>query len=52
MKQRIVIEYDIIDKSVKVAENDCTTFEAFGILEAAKMMIAGNWLSKSEGDET
>lgn len=51
MKQRILIEYDITDRSLKIVENDFTTFESFGILEGAKMMIAGGWLSETEGEE-
>lgn len=43
---KIVIEYDPINRSVSISENDFTSFEAFGMLEAAKAMIANDWLEK------
>lgn len=43
---RIVIEYDPLEKSVAIKENDFTTFEAFGMLEAAKAMISADWIEK------
>lgn len=50
MKKRIVIEYDVINNAVSIPENDMTTFEAFGMLEAAKQMITEKWL-KNDGEE-
>ena len=49
----MVIEYDPINRSVEIVENDFTTFEAFGVLEAVKAMIANGWLRIEErgGDE-
>jgi hypothetical protein len=44
MDKQIVIKYDILTKELKVEENDFTTFEALGILEAVKAMISNNWL--------
>lgn len=46
MMQRIVIEYDPIKRDVYVTENDFSTFEAFGILEAVKQMISQRWLEE------
>lgn len=45
LEQRIVISYEVLTKTVKVEENDFTTFEALGILEAVKAMISNNWLN-------
>jgi hypothetical protein len=44
MEKQIVIKYDVITRELKVEENDFTTFEALGILEAVKAMICENWL--------
>ena len=49
MEQRIEIVYDPITKTIRIKENDFTTFESFGILEAAKQMIANGWFA--EGDD-
>lgn len=51
MKQRIVIEYDALEKSLKISENDFTALEAFGVLEGAKTMISANWLGDTEEEE-
>lgn len=51
MKKRIVIEYDVIKNAVGIVENDMSTFEAFGVIEAAKQMIAAAWLDKTEGED-
>ncbi len=51
MKRRIVIEYDVIENSVGISENDMSTFEAFGVIEAAKQMIADRWLNTTEGKD-
>lgn len=48
MEKQIVIKYDIITKELKVEENDFTTFEALGILEAVKAMISNNWLREEQ----
>ena len=48
MKQKITIEYDPINREISIIENEFTTFEALGILEAAKQMIANGWLSSEE----
>ena len=45
MKQQITLEYDPINRELAITENDFTTFEALGILEAAKQMIANGWLT-------
>jgi hypothetical protein len=44
MEKQIVIIYDVVTRELKIQENDFTTFEALGILEAAKAMITDNWL--------
>lgn len=36
---RLVIEYDTLDRKITIVENDFTTFEAFGILEATKLLV-------------
>lgn len=47
----IVLEYDPKERTVRIKENDFTTFEAFGVLEAAKQMISHGWLYiEQEGD--
>jgi hypothetical protein len=46
MEKKILIKYDIITRKLKIDENDFTTFEALGILEAAKAMISNNWLTE------
>lgn len=45
---KILIEYDPVDRTIKITENDFTTFEALGLLEAAKAMISKHWLE--DGD--
>lgn len=50
MKKILVIEYDMINNSITIPENDFTTFEVFGMLEAAKAMIADRWLNGDEGE--
>jgi hypothetical protein len=47
MNQRIVIQYNPITKDLEIVENEFSTFEAFGILEAAKQMIANGWLNET-----
>lgn len=44
MEQKITIVYDPVARTVTIENNDFTTFEAFGLLEAAKQMIAQRWL--------
>lgn len=51
MKKRLVIEYDIVTNSISIPENEMSTFEAFGMLEAAKLMIADRWMEITEGEE-
>lgn len=46
MEQKLTIVYDPINGTLGIAENDFTTFEALGVLEAAKQMIAHNWLKE------
>ncbi|MCM3598996.1 hypothetical protein M4D55_24985 [Metabacillus idriensis] len=46
MEQQLVIKYDITTRILKIEENDFTTFEALGILEAAKAMISDDWLKE------
>lgn len=46
MEQVIVIKYNPITKTLEIKENEFTTFEAFGVLEAAKQMIANGWLNE------
>ena len=48
VKKRLVIEYDVIDGAVGIAENDMSVFESFGVIEAAKAMIAAEWISKPD----
>jgi hypothetical protein len=43
---KIIIEYDPVNKTLEIVENDFTTFEAMGILTAANSMIAENWHEK------
>lgn len=45
MEQTITIKYNPINRTLSIVENDFTTFEALGILEAAKAMIASNWIN-------
>lgn len=40
----MIIDYDPVTSTLAVKENDFTTFEALGILEATKAMISDNWL--------
>ena len=47
MKKRIVIEYDVMDNAISIPENDMSTFEAFGVIEAAKQMISDRWLNST-----
>jgi hypothetical protein len=44
MIKEIIIQYDHIDNTVRILENDFTTFESLGVLEAAKAMIQKDWL--------
>jgi hypothetical protein len=44
---KIVIEFDPLDRSIKISENEFTTFEAFGVLEAAKQLISFDWMAKT-----
>lgn len=46
MEQQLVIKYDVTTCTLKIEENDFTTFEALGILEAAKAMISDDWLKE------
>jgi hypothetical protein len=46
MEQKLTIVYDPICRTLEIAENDFTTFEALGVLEAAKQMIAHDWLKE------
>lgn len=46
MTQKIVIEYDPISRELRISDNDFTTFEALGLLEAAKQMISKGWLEE------
>lgn len=48
MKHRLCIEYDIVTQEVAIVENDMTTFEAFGVMEAAKIMIGDRWLQLTD----
>lgn len=45
---KIVIEYEPIERVIKISANDFLTFEAFGILEAAKQMITNHWLNEED----
>jgi hypothetical protein len=45
MKQQIHILYNPVTREVEVKENDFSTFEALGILEAVKAMIQADWLN-------
>lgn len=47
----IKLEYDPVTRTLRIAENDFTTFEALGILEAAKSMIAEAWHRCDDKDD-
>lgn len=44
MEKILTIKYDVLTRDLKIDANDFTTFEAFGVLEAAKAMIADGWI--------
>lgn len=46
MNQNILIIYNPITRELEIKENDFTTFEALGVLEAAKAMIENDWLKE------
>jgi hypothetical protein len=46
MEQKLLIVYNPIYRTLEIVENDFTTFEALGILEATKQMISHNWLDE------
>lgn len=48
---RLVVEYDPIERTVAVKENEFTTFELLGVLEAVKGMAFDDWLRKDDKDE-
>lgn len=48
VKQKITFEYDPINRELAITANDFTTFEALGILEAGKQMIANGWLNSED----
>lgn len=50
MEQKITVVFNPITRTLEIKENDFTTFEAFGILEGAKQMIANGWLQGDTND--
>jgi hypothetical protein len=46
MEQKILIVYNPVTRELEIKENDFTTFEALGILEASKAMIQNDWLKE------
>jgi hypothetical protein len=48
MEQQIIIKYDVSTRTLTIKENDFTTFEVLGILQATKSMIFDNWLKEDE----
>ncbi|MBM7605983.1 hypothetical protein JOC75_004011 [Metabacillus crassostreae] len=46
MNQKLLIIYNPITKELEIKENEFTTFEALGVLEAAKAMINHDWLKE------
>lgn len=51
MEKQILIKYNVLTRDLKVEENDFTTFEALGILEAVKVMVSEHWLRDTEQGE-
>ena len=51
MDQQIVIVYNPITRELTVKENDFSTYEALGVLEAAKAMVVAAWLKENEEAE-
>ena len=49
--RRLVIEYDCMSNSLNIKENGFSTLEALGVIEAAKAIIAANWLKPSYYEE-
>lgn len=47
-KMRITVEYNPVDSSIAVCENDFTHIEAFGILTAAIQSIGRFWTDNSD----
>lgn len=45
---KITIEYNPVDQSLSVTENDFTHIEAFGVLSAAIHSIGNHWTSNCE----
>lgn len=48
MKMRMTIEYDPMENSLAVVENDFTHIEAMGILQATIQTIGDFWLKNSD----
>jgi len=46
LKKHLHLSYSHFGSTLAIEENDFTTFEALGILEAAKAMIAADWMKK------
>ncbi len=53
MKQCVIVQYDFIKNTVSV-KSELSTFETFGVLEAARVMIANDWVNDpdNERDDT
>lgn len=47
---KITIEYDPIERKLSISGNDFSDMEAFGILEAAKLMVANHWLFNTDAE--
>lgn len=51
IKKRIVIEYDLAERELRIVDNEFSTFESLGVLEAAKQIISADWLFDQEDPE-
>lgn len=48
MKMKMTIEFDPIEQSLSVVENDFTHIEAMGILQATIQTIGSFWIKNSD----
>ena len=50
--RKLSLEWDCLERTIRIVENDFSTIEALGVLESAKAMISANWLKPihQEGD--
>lgn len=45
MEKKLVLSHEVLTRELSIEENDFTSFEALGILKAAKPMITADWLN-------